>query len=290
MKMRHAMRADRPAAYLAACTIYRDAADYLAEWVEVHLLMGVERFFLYDNGSTDHHRDVLAPYVEEGRVEIHDWPTPFLRERGRPRAMVTAFEHCVRTYVRDARWIAFLDVDEFLFSPTGMRLSEVLRDYEQHPGVVVSRAEFGPSGHVTRPPGLVIENYLQRVAMGPDGEAWIKSIADPRRVSRCLGSHSFVYRDGWAVDEDGRPLDPLRFRRRKPVSWDRLRVHHYRARSEEERLRKAEIWRAIGSERRPPPRPAAASRHPVTDDTLARHAPKVRAALARRGLELPPPA
>ena len=48
--------------YLAACTIYRDAASYLAEWIEFHRLLGVERFFLYDNGSTDDHREVLAPY------------------------------------------------------------------------------------------------------------------------------------------------------------------------------------------------------------------------------------
>ena len=57
------MPVDRGGAYLAACTIYRDDAAYLAEWIEFHRLMGVERFFLYDNGSTDDHREVLAPYL-----------------------------------------------------------------------------------------------------------------------------------------------------------------------------------------------------------------------------------
>ena len=60
------MPADRGGAYLAACTIYRDDAAYLAEWIEFHRLMGVERFFLYDNGSTDNHREVLAGYLAEG--------------------------------------------------------------------------------------------------------------------------------------------------------------------------------------------------------------------------------
>jgi hypothetical protein len=70
-------------AYLSASTIYRDAASYLAEWIEFHRLMGVERFFLYDNGSTDGHRDVLAPY-ESGHpvatvadaVRRLPWPGP----------------------------------------------------------------------------------------------------------------------------------------------------------------------------------------------------------------------
>jgi hypothetical protein len=48
------MPLDRGGAYLAACTIYRDDAAYLTEWIEFHLLMGVERFFLYDEGSTGH--------------------------------------------------------------------------------------------------------------------------------------------------------------------------------------------------------------------------------------------
>ena len=74
-------------AYLSACTIYRDAAPYLAEWVEFHRLVGVERFFLYDNGSSDDHRDVLAPYVDEGSVVVHDWPLPFVRRDGQVGAL-----------------------------------------------------------------------------------------------------------------------------------------------------------------------------------------------------------
>ena len=81
--------------YLAACTIYRDAASYLAEWIEFHRLVGVERFFLYDNGSADDHREVLAPYVDEGIAVVHDWPLPFIGRRGRGRALPRAFEHCL---------------------------------------------------------------------------------------------------------------------------------------------------------------------------------------------------
>ena len=121
------MSSDRKV-YLAACTIYRDDADYLGEWIEFHRLVGVERFVLYDNGSTDDHLDVLAPYLEEGAAIRHEWRMPFLGEKGRPKAMIQAFEHCVGAHRDDARWIAFLDVDEFLFSPTGGRAAGVASD------------------------------------------------------------------------------------------------------------------------------------------------------------------
>ena len=288
----------RVGTYLAACTIYRDAARYLPEWIEFHRLMGVERFLLYDNGSTDDHQEVLRPYVEEGLATVHAWPEPFLGRKGRPRAIVTAFEHCTGAHRDDARWIACLDLDEFLFTPDGAPLPQVLRDYERHPGVVVSRAEFGPSGHVTQPDGLVIANYVQRRPLRPDEEAPYKSIIDPSRVARCLTAHSFVYRDGLAVDEDERPVDVRWRTTRKPVAWARLRVHHYWSKSEEERIRKAELWRGVGSSRRVPTAPVGGPpiRHPrlvgsalvvdrthsVTDESLIGYAPAVGEAVAQR--------
>ena len=142
---RAGVRAASPAHYLAVCAIYRDEASYMREWVEFHRLVGVERFFLYDNKSTDDHREVLGPYVERGDVTIHDWPM----ELGQPQA----YQDCVDRHAGDARWIAFIDLDEFLFSPTGRPLPEVLRRYERWPAVGVNWAVFGSSGHLMRPSG-----------------------------------------------------------------------------------------------------------------------------------------
>jgi hypothetical protein len=293
------MPADRSGAYLAACTIYRDDAAYLAEWIEFHRLMGVERFFLYDNGSTDHHREVLAGYLAEGVATLQEWAAPFLGRNGRPKAIMTAFEHCIGAHRQDARWIAFLDVDEFLFTPDGGSLPEVLSDYEEYPGVVVNRAEFGPSGHVTKPAGLVIESYVQRRPLQPDDESAHKSVVDPSRVTRCLGAHSFMYVDGAPVDEQKRRVDMMRRMRRKPVTWTRLRAHHYWSRSEEERRHKAALWSEVGSPVSDPAAPATGPSaghprllgdaevvdraHSVHDDSLAGYGRAVREALARRG-------
>jgi hypothetical protein len=204
----------------------------------------VERFFLYDNNSADEHREVLAPYVEEGSVVVHDWPFPFLSS-GAPLAILRAFDHCLSRHGDDSRWIAFLDVDEFLFSPTLRPVSELLVDYEACPGVGVCRLDFGTSGHLTRPDGLVIENYVQRRAYPPDAEAPLKSIVDPARVVRSLGPHHFRYRDGLAVDENKRPLDGSRGNSGL-ISFSQLRINHYQTRSEAELQEKLSAWDAAG--------------------------------------------
>ena len=156
--------------YLAICAVYRDEGPYLREWIEFHRLVGVERFFLYNNRSTDDHREVLAPYVEEGVVAV-------TTGRCGP-ARSPAYDECLERPRDEARWIAFIDLDEFLFSPTGEPVAEILRRVTS---VARGRAQLGglrTSGHSTKPPGLVIESYTRAPAT-PGSTRHIKSIVDP---------------------------------------------------------------------------------------------------------------
>ena len=83
----------------------KDEGSYLVEWLEFHKLVGVERFFLYDNTSTDNTIDVLRPYIESGEVIYHYWPH-------KPGQM-SAYTHCLNNHRYDSEWIAFIDLDEF---------------------------------------------------------------------------------------------------------------------------------------------------------------------------------
>jgi hypothetical protein len=206
---------------LAVCSTYRDGAEYLPEWIEFHRLVGVERFFLYDNGSTGNHLEVLAPYLEEGIVVVHDWPGVARQH--------AAYDDCLERHRDDAAWIAFFDVDEFLFTPSGKPVTERLREFEPYPAVGVNQAVFGTSGHVARPDGLVIENYLYRRQAHA---RWIKSIVQPARTVRNIGAHSFEYEGGaQAVDVLKRPLEG---HLTESTTLRGLRINHYYTKSLEE--------------------------------------------------------
>jgi hypothetical protein len=211
--------------YLAACSVYLNEAQYLREWLEFHRLVGVERFFLYDNGSTDEHLEVLAPYVESGIVTIHRWEPS-------PPDQREVYEDCLQRHREDARWIAFLDIDEFLFSPAsgtgGGSVAELLRGYEDSPGIVVNWAMFSHSGHRTRPEGLVIDGYRLR---DHADTGLVKSIVDPLRAVGCESAHTFTYDSGLPVDENHWPVAGAQT---KSTSFERLRINHYASRSEEE--------------------------------------------------------
>jgi len=269
------------ASYLSACLIYRNHAPYLREWIEFHRLVGVDRFFLYDNESTDEHEEILAPYVERGIVELQTWPSP--PRKNQYWGMRGAFDDCLARHQEDSRWIAFIDIDEFLFSPTGRQLPDVLKGFEQFPGVEVSSLEFGPSGHETKPSGLVIESYLRRRAytsLQEDIEQ-VKSIVDPTRVDRTLNPHGFYYKEGYSVHEDGKRADGDAPGSKTFPRASLLRINHYITKSVEEYTAKRDQWAASGLYRRPPSPQFVELLSSEQDEAITVHLPALREALAK---------
>ena len=224
---------------LAICAVFKDEAAYLREWVEFHQLMGVEKFYLYNNNSSDRYLDALQMHIDSGAVVIHEWPQ-------RP-AQLQAYEHCLKAHGSETDWLAFIDIDEFLFSPNAKLLPDVLADYADHAGVGVNWVMFGSAGHKQKPAGGVLENYLKRGQLDggvpyphlrlPDGSyrsenAHIKSIVQPSKVASCPNAHFMLYaNDARAVDENGQPIEgPFSAK----VSVEKLRINHYWSKSEEE--------------------------------------------------------
>jgi hypothetical protein len=271
--------------------VYRDEGPYLREWVAFHRVVGVERFFLYNNRSSeDGHREALAPYIEEGVVTLHEWPACLPPRVVTGEATQTAvFQHCIQNHAAETRWMAFIDLDEFLFSPLGRPLPDMLREYERWPGVGVNWAVFGTSGHATKPPGLVTESYVRRTER-PDHNRLMKCIVDPRRVRNFCLAHFFMFHGEprVVVDEnqhpvEGRPGSP--FSKTDEVSFERLRVNHYVTKSKEEFRRKWERVRVDNGQVRAYNEEQAAgllaALDEVEDRTIQTYLPALREELAR---------
>jgi hypothetical protein len=54
------------------CTVLRNEAKYIPEWVAFHLLMGATKMVIYDDKSTDGIREAVAPFGEAVQiVDLH---------------------------------------------------------------------------------------------------------------------------------------------------------------------------------------------------------------------------
>lgn len=138
--------------YLTVCAIFRDEASFIEEWLEFHQKIGVTHFYLYNDRSADDYMSVLKPWIERGFVTLVDW---------HGENQKSAYNHCIKKNKMKSRWIAFIDLDEFLFSPLSKDITSVLKQYSDCAAIFVYWVLFGSSGHIKKPQDGVIKSYTK---------------------------------------------------------------------------------------------------------------------------------
>ena len=51
---------------LSVCAIFKSEISHLKEWIEYHQLVGVDHFYLYNNGKDSLVREILKPFIKKG--------------------------------------------------------------------------------------------------------------------------------------------------------------------------------------------------------------------------------
>ena len=218
---------------LSVCAILRNESRYLKEWIEFHLLQGVERFYLYQNRSDDDWYTVLLPYVRDGIAEVTTWPL-------RMSPQLPAYADCIDKLRGTDTAVAFIDCDEFLFSPTRGTVTEALSELPFSWGALgVHWMCFGSSGHESYEPGLVTERFTWRPLAASPFNEHIKSIIrmDQAEIETTDNPHFFRVGAG-TFNENGQPITTPTNR---PHTSSILRINHYSSKSREEWLERAKL-------------------------------------------------
>ena len=95
---------DTPGLELAVVAVMKNESIYIEEWLCHHVAVGVQHFFLYDNGSTDGIEGLLEGYLNRGLVTFVRFPM-----RGLQR---DAYNHALRFFGLATEWLAYVDIDE----------------------------------------------------------------------------------------------------------------------------------------------------------------------------------
>lgn len=216
---------------LSICALFQNDAKWLPEWLDFHKKQGVSHFWLYNNLSQDEYISYLQPYIQSGLVELIPWPIDYRSEPEWASVQEGAYRDCLQRCKKITRWCAFLDTDEFLFSPTGQTVKQVLREFVDFSGVCVHWRMYGTSHVAKIPAGSGVLDML--VYRAPDDfgpHRLFKSIVQPRKVAGTLGAHMFSYKRGYAVDDQKRPHPGLTV---QDIGGSLLRINHYWTRDED---------------------------------------------------------
>ncbi|MHC1782816.1 MAG: glycosyltransferase family 92 protein [Anaerolineaceae bacterium] len=209
--------------YLDLCLIAKNEDDYLQEWVDYHILLGVEHFYIYDNDSAVSIRKTLEDYILAGWVSIIDIHGP--------KQQMYAYDHCLRTFGKLSRWIGFIDTDEFFVPKTTASLPELLEPYEACAGLAVSSLFFGSGKNKKKPACGQIAAYRQRTPTQFGMNRLVKSIMQPSKTLMPMSPHLFFSQgEDYIVNENFQKVYTQYF----PHHSEKIQLNHYFTRSYEE--------------------------------------------------------
>ena len=268
---------ENPDTYLSVACIAKNEGPYLKEWIEYHKILGVEKFYFYDNESTDNTKEILEPYINSGVVIYR-----FVEGKV---MLIPVYQDAILRARGQTRWLAIIDPDEFIVPIEKDSVTEFLKDYEQYPGVGINWICFDGYNHETKPTahgGLVIANYT-RVAKdhnlyGPD--KCTKCIVNPNYVTYLNGPHNYYYTMDQTVTENYEPFSTYRTRFH---SSQKIRINHYSRKSREEYMKKINrgdpVHRQYANKKRFATHLFATGVETSNDYTIQKYLPQLKAAM-----------
>jgi hypothetical protein len=210
--------------YLSTLAVVKNEAPYIAEWLEYHLLVGFEHFWLIDNDSDDNITNALQPYIAAGIVSFSAW--------GGMNQQRPAYNSMLPTVRASSYWVAIFDIDEFIVPLKARSIVETLRKLEGSPGVTINWVMYGANGKEKQETGLVIERFRSHTAWDFEKNRHTKTIVNPRMVERAHLHEHFYWYNLTSKNVIGKwNVDPMFDRK---AVYKVLRMNHYWTKSVEE--------------------------------------------------------
>lgn len=216
--------------YLSLCAIVRNEAPYLVEWLHFYEKQGVEKFYIYDNGSDDHTRHIVKAYLHPNQLVWHDLPG-FKQQR-------VAYNHMISEYADETVWCCFFDVDEFCYHHIYPTIKEGLQQIPYDVGgLSVNWLLFGSAGEKKYRPDPVTKRFTMRAAkVNPH----VKSIMR-MKSTYSMGMDPHTFRSSLPIiNEKGHPL-PVEYALSDYPTADFWRINHYHNKSLAEYLQRRKL-------------------------------------------------
>ena len=216
---------------LGLCLIIKDEAPAIEEWIKYHHHIGVDIFYIFDNGSKDNLVEVLKPYVDSGLVIYQE-----LLGRGR---QLDAYNLCLRKYKKDTKYIGFIDADEFIYTKDEPLISLIERAFENKKcgGLALNWVIFGSNGLKEKDNRPVIERFTKRSNYDFEHNQNVKTIVNPRKVLASVNPHFVAYvRRYKTYSINNEVISSSSYT--NTLNMDKFHINHYYCKSREEYVEK----------------------------------------------------
>ena len=222
----------REKVYISIVAIFKDETD-IVDWINYHIKIGVERFYLYDNDSLDDYETILKDYIQSGIVVYRKICGNCMQK--------PVYRDAIFRFKNETEWMAIIDLDEYIVPVQEDNIKDFLRPYEKFSGVVVNWVMFDSNGIIKRPEGKSVIELFTRVPKDYQyyRNKTVKSIVKPGDVRYLNSVHVCIYKkEKYAVDENFNRYRTYVRTQTQYNSVSKIRINHYHCKSKEEYIEK----------------------------------------------------
>lgn len=213
------------------CLICKDENPYINEWLEYHIDIGINHFYIYDNMSTVPIKEsIKKEYLN--KCTIRDWKLN-VKEHG--NIQIKCYSNCLYNYSRESKWIAFIDADEFINIKDNSNINDFMQQYEKYDGLYIDWLTYNANGKIKKEDGLVRERFTKVVPYYNDIRG--KCIVKAHRIV-AMSPHFPMMSNNYntIVDSDcKRVYSPMSY---GLTPMDKITLDHYITKSYEEWIEK----------------------------------------------------
>ena len=162
---------------LVVVSMFKNESMIMKEWLDHNLSIGVQHFYLIDNGSTDNYKTILMPYLKKNLITLVIDPSRWkygkecktqvgiyydnvkmciLEKKGKYNNTQSLLlnKHFLQLIKNNAKWVIAIDQDEYFFSPRG-KITDVLHTLPNTcTDLWVPWRIFGSNGHDRQPKSI----------------------------------------------------------------------------------------------------------------------------------------
>ena len=143
---------------VALCVVAKDENKYIKEFIYYYKNLGIKKIFLYDNNNEDGEKFdiILKHFIKNKFVTI-------VNIRGIIRPQKLAFNDCYNNNKFNYNWIAFLDVDEFLYFSKFKNINYFLSlsKFKNCSSLLINWKYYGDNNNIFYEPKLLRDRFLK---------------------------------------------------------------------------------------------------------------------------------
>ena len=173
----------------AICAIIKDENEYLDEWLDYHLNLGIDEIYLYEDYGSLSHSTITEKYGNSVHLDSIDVIFKTFKENREYNQNCSViqeklFDWFPVSYQEEIEWVLFIDVDEFLILK--QPLQDFLNEYKNESAIWIKWKFYNANGYIKKPEGKVMKTFTRSCATSFDFGWNCKSFVNLKKYTKWI--------------------------------------------------------------------------------------------------------